>query len=152
MAITTGGNGRRPALAADVSAPLTGASSMGLSLTTRFQMRRDLRDQASEEPGEPVLHLAARFENLLVAERRCAQPGGEVGDAGDAEHFDAHVPGDDGLRHGGHAHQRGAQRAKGANLGGSLKAGAGNSKIDAFIELKPSAAAACWARARSRFE
>ena len=69
-----------------------------------------------------MLHLVAAFGNLFVVERRCAQAGGQVGDATDAQYLDSHVAGHNGLRHGGHAHQRGAQRAEGANLGGRLEA------------------------------
>src|SRR5208282_1604667 len=58
----------------------------------------------------------------------------QVGDATDAQYTHAHVAGNDGLRHGGHADEIGAQTAKGANLGGRFEAGAGGSQIYAFVE------------------
>jgi hypothetical protein len=46
------------------------------------------------------------------------------------------VPRDDRLRHGGHAYQRGAQRAKGTNLRRRLEAWAWRGEIDSLFESK----------------
>jgi hypothetical protein len=96
----------------------------------------DFGHEPLEQPGQPVLDLVADFGDLRVIQLRCAQAGGQVGDAGDAQHLDSHVAGDDGLRHGGHADQGCAQRAEGANLGGGLVAGAADGQIDALGERK----------------
>src|ERR1039458_2572478 len=81
-----------------------------------------------------MLYLAASFKNFFVTERSRSQARSEVGDAGDAEDFKAHVASDDGFRHGGHADQRGAEGAEGANLGGGFEAGTGDGEINAFFE------------------
>ena len=63
--------------------------------------------------------------------------GRHVGDARDAEHLEAHVPRDDGLRRGGHADGVGAQRAERANLGRRLVAGAVDRDVDAVLDRQP---------------
>ena len=60
------------------------------------------------------------------------------------------MAGDDGFRHGGHADQRCAERAEGANFGRSFEAGTGRGQVDAFGERRSLLrAAAWWASARS---
>jgi len=89
-----------------------------------------------KQPGEAVLDLVADFGDFRVIQLLCTQAGGQVGDAGDAQHLNAHVTGDDGFRHGGHADQGCAQRAEGANLGGGLVAGPADGQIDALGQLE----------------
>ena len=68
------------------------------------------------------------------------------------EHLDAHVPRDDGFRHGGHADGVGAEGAEGADLGRRLVARAGHGDVDAVLDGRPMSAAAWSASPRSRFE
>ena len=105
-------------------------------LLSGVQMCGNFEQEALEEAGKTLLDLAAGFEDLLVAERFGAQACGEVGDAGDAENLNAHVAGDDGLRHRGHAHQGCTQSAEGADFSRGLEAGAADGDIDAFGDFE----------------
>jgi len=61
--------------------------------------------------------------------------GGHVGDAGDAEHFHLHVPGDDYFVNSGHAYQVCTQSAEGTDFCRCFVAWAGHGDVDAFVEL-----------------
>ena len=90
-----------------------------------------------EESGEGVLDLAPSLEHLGMAEVLLAKARGEVGDAGDAQDLNAHVTRNDGFGHRGHAHQRGAQAAEGADLRGSFETRSGRGEIYAFGQIHP---------------
>jgi len=107
---------------------------MGVRSRLRLQQSGDLGDEALKQAGETVLDLAAGLEDFVVAEGSFAEAGGEVGDAGDAEDFDAHVAGHDGFRDRGHADQGCAEGAEGEDFGWGFKARAGDGEIDAFGE------------------
>ena len=104
--------------------------------------RGDLLDQCGEEAGELLFCAAADLHDVFVVDGFGGflsggdDAGGHVGDEGDAEDFEAHVAGDDGLVDGGHADEVGAEGAEGADLGGGLEAGAEDGEVDAFGEVE----------------
>ena len=77
------------------------------------------------------------FEDIGVAELGWTQASGEVGYAGDSEHLDAHVAGDDRLRHGRHADERCAEVAISANLCRGFKAGTADGKVNSLFQRHP---------------
>ena len=99
-------------------------------------------DQRGEEAGELFFGAAAYLHDVFVVDGfggflsggddAC----GRVGDERDAEDFEAHVAGDDGLVDGGHADEVGAEGAEGADLGGGFEGGSEDGEIDAFGELE----------------
>ncbi len=101
---------------------------------TRFLCFCYLRDQGCEEAGELAFDAAAYLHDFLVVDGFVEDPGGHVGDYGEAEDFDAHVSGYDDLVDGGHADEVGAEGAEGTDLGGGLVAGAEDGQVDAFVE------------------
>src|SRR6187402_3458539 len=66
---------------------------------SRSESLNDLLQQGDELSTDP----ACRVHDLVVIERLRQDTRGHVGDARDAEHLDAHVPGNDRLRDRRHA-------------------------------------------------
>ena len=118
-----------------------GLGSLGIVRSASCQVC-DLGDQGGEEAGELLFCAAADFHDVFVVDGfSCLLSGGDdsgghVGDEGDAEDFEAHVAGDDGLVDGGHADEVGAEGAEGADFGGGFEAGAEDGEVDAFGELE----------------
>ena len=100
-----------------------------------FARGGQLGDEGDEERGELGFDAAADVHDLFVVDGLVEYSGGHVGDDGEAEDLDAHVPGDDDFVDGGHADEIGTEGAKGSYLGGGFVAGAEDGDIDAFVEL-----------------
>ena len=101
-------------------------------------MRLLAMSEASEEGGEQAPHVAGALpgdvECLRMAERRVAEPDGEVGDGGDGGDAQAAMARHDRLRHGRHADGIGAEPAIGADLRRRLEAGAEQRQVDAVMQ------------------
>ena len=93
--------------------------------------------QGDQERGELRLDARARFHHLFMVDGLIENARRHIGYAGDAEHFDSHMPGHNGFVHRGHADQVGAPTAKGANFCRSFEAGPGKAEIHAFGQLNP---------------
>jgi hypothetical protein len=93
-----------------------------------------LGDEGGEEASELAFDAAAYLHDFLVVDGFVEDTSGHVGDYGEAEDFDAHVPGDDDLVDRGHADEISAKGAEGADLGGGLVAWAEDGEIDALVE------------------
>jgi hypothetical protein len=94
----------------------------------------DLRNESGEKVGKLSGGVAADLHDVFVIDGFVEDSGGHVGDQREAKNFEAHVTGDDDLVNGGHADEVGSEGAEGADLGGSLEAGAEDGEVDAFGE------------------
>ena len=105
-------------------------------------LRRVARDGGHErckESCELLFSAAADFEDLAVVDGIGRDAGSGVCDEREAENLQAHVPGDDDLVDGGHADERGAEGAEGADLGGGFERWAEDGEVDALrqVDLLP---------------
>src|ERR1700722_9877110 len=95
----------------------------------------DCRQQGLQQISQLRLRACSGLDHFLVVDGLIEDAGSHVGDAGDAEDFDAHVPGDDHLVNGGHADQVRAPGAEGSDCRGRFVAGPGYAQIDSFRDL-----------------
>ena len=81
------------------------------------------------------MNPSAHLHNLRMIDGRFQHAGGHIGDAAEAQHPQAAVPGDDGFRHGGHAHGVGSQHTGHADFRGSFIAGAVHPAVHAPAQI-----------------
>ena len=97
-------------------------------------MAIDLGQECREQSGEEGCGALAGEEDVGVVDWRGSDAGGGVGDEREAEDVEAHVAGDDDLVDGGHADERGAEGAEGADFGGGFEGGAEDGEVDALLQ------------------
>src|SRR5271170_4359251 len=110
-----------------------GRAGRELTITAALSLNRHSHE-GSEKLNELLLHVKSSLEYLVVVERLALESGGEVRDAGDAQHLDSHMPGDDYLVDGRHTHEVGAQDTEGADLRRGFEAWAGDCDVHALRE------------------
>ena len=91
----------------------------------------------SSRPMKDLPHTAGRLDDFFLGQRLRQDAGRHVRDAGNAQHFDAHVPRDDGFGNRRHARPRPRQGPERANLRGRFVARPGHGDVDAMLDRQP---------------